>query len=51
MATERASLSDLRIDDQSPYGGQGRIGVWIVVLVAGGVRPRVEEDQTRCGAD
>ena len=34
MATDKPSLSDLRIDDRSRGGGQGRIAVWILLLVA-----------------
>jgi RND family efflux transporter MFP subunit len=33
MATEKPSLSDLRIDDHARSGGQARLAVWIVLLV------------------
>ncbi len=37
MATDKPSLSDLRIDDRARDGGQGRIGVWMLLLVIVGV--------------
>ena len=33
MTDQRPSLSDLRIDDHSRYGGSGRMGLWLLVLV------------------
>jgi HlyD family secretion protein len=33
MAAEKPSLNDLRIDDQARYGGQSRVGMWVVVSV------------------
>lgn len=33
MPMEKPSLSDLRIDDRSRYGGRGRLAVWIVLLL------------------
>jgi len=35
MAIEKPSLSDLRIEDHARYGGQGRLGIWVLLLVIG----------------
>jgi len=35
MAIEKPSLSDLRIEDHARYGGQGRLGIWLLLLVIG----------------
>jgi len=35
MATETPSLSDLRIEDHARYGGQGRLGIWVLLFVIG----------------
>ena len=33
MATDKPSLSDLRIDDRARNGGRGRLAVWVLLLV------------------
>jgi RND family efflux transporter MFP subunit len=33
MSHQKPSLSDLRIDDHARYGGSGRIGLWLLVIV------------------
>jgi HlyD family secretion protein len=35
MAIEKPSLSDLRIEDGARYGGRGRPGIWVLLLVIG----------------
>ena len=35
MAIEKPSLSDLRIEDHARYGGQGRLGIGLLLLVIG----------------
>jgi RND family efflux transporter MFP subunit len=33
MSHQKPALSDLRIDDHARYGGSGRIGLWLLVIV------------------